>query len=111
MFASQPEGLGWKERNREAESLINYVCANTAVVRLFSGLGATQVWLPAWNRTENDNGDIKEGASNLAFLRYAQVHLRPVRKVDNVETEAIPDDYVVRMGVCERKEVQLPRRQ
>ena len=111
LFASQREGLEPEERNQEAESLTNHVCANTTIVKLFSGLGATQLWLPAlWNRTENADADIKEG-SYIAFLRYAQVHLRPTRNVVNVETEAIPDDYVVRMGVCERKEVQLVRRQ
>ena len=111
LFASQREGLEPEERNQEAESLANYVCASTTIVKLFSGLGANQVWLPAlWNRPENADADIKEG-SFIAFLRYAQVHLRPTRKVVNVETEAIPDDYVVRMGGCERKEVHLARRQ
>jgi hypothetical protein len=110
LFASQREGLEPEERNQEAESLTNHVCANTTIVKLFSGLGAEQVWLPAlWNRTEDADADIKEG-SFIAFLRYAQVHLRPTRRVVNVETEAIPDDYIVRMGACERKEVQLARR-
>jgi hypothetical protein len=111
LFASQREGLGHEERNQEAESLTNYVCANATIVKLFAGLGANQVWLPAlWNRTEDADADIKEG-SFIAFLRYAQVHLRPTRRVVNIETEAIPDDYIVRMGACERKEVQLARRQ
>lgn len=111
LFASQREGLEPEERNQEAESLANYICANTTIVKLFSGIGLTQVWLPAlWNRPENANADIKEG-SFIAWLRYAQVHLRPMRRVVPVVTEVIPDDYLVRMGVCERGKVQLVRRQ
>ena len=113
LFASQREGLAPEERNQEAESLTNYVCANTTIVKLFSShsFTSTPLWLPTlWNQPENANADIKEG-SFTAFLRYAQVHLRSTRNlVTSVETEAIPDSYVVRMGVCERKEVQLNRR-
>lgn len=110
LFASQREGLEPEERNQEAESLANYICANTTILKLFSGIGAKQVWLPAlWNQPENADADIKEG-SFIAWLRYAQVHLRPTRKVMPIVTEGIPDDYVVRMGVCERRAVQLARR-
>lgn len=45
-----------------------------------------------WNRPENANADIKEG-SLIAWLRYAQVYLRPIQKVVPVATETIPDDY------------------
>jgi hypothetical protein len=63
LFASQWEGLWRDERNQEAESRTNYVCASTTVVKLFSGLGANQVWLPVlWNRTEDVDGGIKEGS-------------------------------------------------
>ena len=110
LFASQREGLAPEKRNQEAESLTNYVCTNTTIVKLFSGHGFMPPWLPVlWNQPENADADIKEG-SFIAFLRYAQVHLRSTRNlVTNVEAEAIPDGYVIRMGVCERKEVQLNR--
>ncbi|KZP05752.1 hypothetical protein FIBSPDRAFT_842766 [Athelia psychrophila] len=110
LFASQRQGLEPSERNQEAQALANYLVANTTTLKLFSGLAAHQVWLPAiWNRPENANADTKEG-SFIAWLRYAQVHLQPTREIVPLPTEKIPDDYVVRAGACERKTLTLVRR-
>ncbi|KAG9311208.1 hypothetical protein JVU11DRAFT_8283 [Chiua virens] len=113
LFASQREGIEPGERNQEAETIANYMYTNTTIAKFFSGFGATNRddWLPClWNRPEHANADIKEG-SFIAWLRYAQVHLRPTRKVVPMMTEAIPIENIVKMGACERIEVKLVPRQ
>lgn len=61
------------------------------------------------DRPENNDVDIKDG-SFIAWMRYAQVHLRQTRKLIPFPPAKIPDDYVVRAGVCERVSLSLARR-